>query len=139
MVKEAKADKRKVASTSTPPPVDGNPLQGFVFDIQRIEANITSPKIKALHPEGSISIFVKSGASRPMPYNPYVATVNPNQHPQQAYFMPQAQQLRAPPPQNQQRNGYPQRDQQRPRKEFDPIPMMYTQILPYLLQIRAYY
>lgn len=58
MAREVKADKRKVASTSTPPSVIGNPLQGFIYDIQGTEANITSPKINSLHPEGSIPTFV---------------------------------------------------------------------------------
>lgn len=34
MTREAEADKRKAASASTPPPVDGNPLQGFISNIQ---------------------------------------------------------------------------------------------------------
>lgn len=66
MVREAEADNRKVASTSTPQLVDGNPLQGFISDIQGTEANITSPKINALHPERPIPFFVQSRASRPM-------------------------------------------------------------------------
>lgn len=33
MAKNDEADKRKVASMSTPPPVDGNPQQGFVSNI----------------------------------------------------------------------------------------------------------
>lgn len=50
------------------------------------------------------------------------------------YFKTQDQQPKALPPQNQQHNWYLRMDQQRPRKDFDLIPMMYTQILPYLLQ-----
>lgn len=65
-VREVEADKRNTISISTPPPVDGNPLQGFISDIQGAEANITSPKINSLHPKGSIPIFVQSGASRPV-------------------------------------------------------------------------
>lgn len=68
-----------------------------------------------------------------MPYNSYVAAVIPNQYPQQAYSRSQAQQVRAPPQQNQQ-NGYARRDQQRPWKEFEPIPTTYTQVLPHLIQ-----
>lgn len=33
MAREAKANKRKATSMSIPPPVDGNPLQGFTSDI----------------------------------------------------------------------------------------------------------
>lgn len=66
MAREAEADKRKTGSTSTHPPVGGNPLQGFIYDIQGAKANITSPKINTIHPEGSIPIFVQSGASRPV-------------------------------------------------------------------------
>lgn len=66
-------------------------------------------------------------------YNPYVTAVGPNQYPQQAYSRPQTQQARAPPQQNQQ-NGYARRDRQRPWKEFDFMPITYTQVLPYLIQ-----
>lgn len=33
MAREVEADKRKAASTSVPPPVDKNPMFGFVADI----------------------------------------------------------------------------------------------------------
>lgn len=62
-----------------------------------------------------------------------MAAVIPNQYQQQAYSGPQAQQARAPPQQNQ-KNGYSRRDQQRPWNNFDPIPTTYTQVLPYLIQ-----
>lgn len=61
MEREAKADKRKVASASTPPSVDGNPMQGFIFDIQGGEA-----KSSTLHPEGSIPTIIHSWPSRPI-------------------------------------------------------------------------
>lgn len=68
-------------------------------------------------------------------YNPYKFTITSNQYLHQAYYRPQAQQPRAPPPQNQQQqNGYPRRDHQRPWKDFKPIPTTYTQVLPYLIQ-----
>lgn len=47
------------------------------------------------------NIFTIDGYPQ-VPYNPYVATVNPNQYPQPMCFKPQDQQPRAPPPQNQQ-------------------------------------
>ncbi|KAI5433302.1 hypothetical protein KIW84_020545 [Lathyrus oleraceus] len=59
--REAETDKRKVASMSTPPPVDGNPLQGFTSDTQGGEAKNDTP-----HPEGSIPTIVHNGASCPI-------------------------------------------------------------------------
>lgn len=62
-------------------------------------------------------------------------TINPGQHPQEAYSRPQAQQPGMLPPKNQQQwNGYPQRDQQGPRKDFNLIPMTNNQIFLYLIQ-----
>lgn len=56
--------------------------------------------------KGDTNVVIVDGYSQ-VPYNPYVAIVNPNHYPQPTYFKPQAQQPRAPPPQNQQQNGYP--------------------------------
>lgn len=58
---KVEAGKRKVASISTPPHMDGNPLQGFIYDIQKGEA-----KNNTLHPKGSIPTIVHSEASRPI-------------------------------------------------------------------------
>lgn len=66
MAREVEADKRKSASTYNPPLVDGNPLQGFISDIQRGETNITSQKNSTFHPEWSIPIFFQNGASHPI-------------------------------------------------------------------------
>ncbi|XP_050908914.1 uncharacterized protein LOC127122656 [Lathyrus oleraceus] len=77
--------------------------------------------------------FVTVEGSSQASYNPYIVAVGPYQYPRQAYSKPQAQQARALTQQNQQ-NWYAQRDQQRPWKEFDPIPITYTQVLPYLNQ-----
>lgn len=58
-VREARDDRRKVASVSTPPPMEGNPLQGFIPDIKEGEA-----KNNTLHLERSIPTIV-----HPFPYN----------------------------------------------------------------------
>ncbi|KAI5437109.1 hypothetical protein KIW84_023289 [Lathyrus oleraceus] len=59
LARQTETDKRKAASMSTPPPGDGNPIQGFTSDIQGGEA-----KEGTLHPEGSILTLVHNGASR---------------------------------------------------------------------------
>ncbi|KAI5395962.1 hypothetical protein KIW84_062237 [Lathyrus oleraceus] len=61
LARETEADKRKIAFMSTPPPGDGNPLQGFTSDIQGGEA-----KDGTLHPEGSIPSLVHNGAYLPV-------------------------------------------------------------------------
>ncbi|KAI5395652.1 hypothetical protein KIW84_061994 [Lathyrus oleraceus] len=61
LTRESETDKRKVTSTPTPPPGDGNPLQGFTYDIQGGEA-----KDGAFHPEGSTPTLAHDGASRPI-------------------------------------------------------------------------
>ncbi|KAI5422490.1 hypothetical protein KIW84_045797 [Lathyrus oleraceus] len=53
VAREAEADKRKVSSTSPPPHVDGNPMQGFISDIQGGKT-----KNSTLHLEGSIPTIV---------------------------------------------------------------------------------
>ncbi|KAI5444560.1 hypothetical protein KIW84_012992 [Lathyrus oleraceus] len=76
MAIEVEADKRKVTSTSTPPPMDVNPIRGFIYDIQGGETNIPSQKNNTLYPEGFIPIFIHNGASRPVqipvPQNNYM-------------------------------------------------------------------
>ncbi|KAI5407261.1 hypothetical protein KIW84_053496 [Lathyrus oleraceus] len=71
MAREAKADKTKVASVSTRPPMNGNPLQGFTSNTQG-----GKPKNHTPHPEGSIPNIVHNGASRPIqipvPHDNYV-------------------------------------------------------------------
>lgn len=59
MAREAKANKRKVAYASTPPPTGGKYLQGFISNIQNREAKNRTP-----HPEGSILTIVHGMASR---------------------------------------------------------------------------
>lgn len=61
LARESETNKRKIASMSTPPTKDGNPLQGFTSDIHGGEA-----KDGTLHPEGSILTLVHNGASRPI-------------------------------------------------------------------------
>ncbi|MCH89406.1 gag-protease polyprotein, partial [Trifolium medium] len=74
---------------------------------------------------------------------PYVAAVARGQHPQQLHPIPSPQQPLMIPQQNhqQQQGGYQQRNQSGPRNtyekkivHFDPVPMPYDQILPYLVQ-----
>lgn len=59
--REVRDAKRKVSSASTPPPVDGNPLQGFICNIQRGEAKNNTPR-----PEGYIPTIIHGGASCPI-------------------------------------------------------------------------
>ncbi|KAI5410980.1 hypothetical protein KIW84_056219 [Lathyrus oleraceus] len=162
LAREAETNKRKVAPMSTPQSGDGNPLQGFTSDIQGGEAKdgTLHPKGSiptfvhngASRPIGKPSSnqnsnkrysnsnnlkrgetnFVTIEGSSQAPYNSYIAVVGSNQYPQQPYSRTQAQQARAP----SQQNGYARRDQQRPWKKFDPIPITYTQVLPYLIQKR---
>lgn len=71
MAREAELDKRKVAFTPTPPTADGNPLQGFISNIQGGEY-----KNNTLHPKGFIPIIVYGEASHliqiPFPQDNYV-------------------------------------------------------------------
>ncbi|KAI5428922.1 hypothetical protein KIW84_033784 [Lathyrus oleraceus] len=176
MEREVGANKRKVASTSTPPPVDGYPLQVFISDIQGDGASgpiqIPIPQdnyvglrqqyededhrgmVQEIKPATRLSAILRETRTDDkykileerlkvvegfniLEVEKYKGVSFPKNHLRMCllpYFKPQAQQPREPPPQNQQQNGYPRRDQQRPRKDFDLIPMMHTRILPYLLQ-----
>ncbi|MCI32249.1 hypothetical protein A2U01_0053462, partial [Trifolium medium] len=74
---------------------------------------------------------------------PCMAAVARGQHPQQLHHMPSPQQPLMIPQQNhqQQQGGYQQRNQSGPRNtsekkvvHFDPVPLPYDQIFPYLVQ-----
>lgn len=58
MLIDNEANNRKNASTSVSPPMDSNPLYGFIFDIQGTKADTTQLKTKAPPPEGSDPILV---------------------------------------------------------------------------------
>ncbi|XP_050909539.1 uncharacterized protein LOC127123358 [Lathyrus oleraceus] len=55
----------KNAFAYVPPPVDSNPLYGFISNIQGTKADITQLKTNVPLPEGSVPILVQNGAFRP--------------------------------------------------------------------------
>jgi hypothetical protein len=105
--------------------------------------------------EGETNAISDNASKRPpvqLPYSqyPYVATVAQGQYQQPAYPMHPPQQPFVMPSQNQQmslQNQQPQQNRYQPRNQsgprgnferkmvrFDPVPIPYGQILPYLLQ-----
>lgn len=46
---EVEVDKRRVASTSVPPPVDTNPMLGFVIDIEHVKVDVVQLATKEGH------------------------------------------------------------------------------------------
>lgn len=63
MARDSEANSRKNSSTSVPPPVNGNPLCGFISDIQGTEADTTQVKTNVHPPEGSDPILVQNGGT----------------------------------------------------------------------------
>jgi hypothetical protein len=103
---------------------------------ERIEEGLKSGKIKGTSNndqkkrEGETNAVVVGSSQAPSTQisyfqYPYVAALAQGKHPQQAYHMP--------PPQHESRSR-PQNNSEKKNIHFDPVPMPYGQILPYLIQ-----
>ncbi|GAU44257.1 hypothetical protein TSUD_400030, partial [Trifolium subterraneum] len=119
-------------------------IQGTTSTQVGVKKSYGGPPRKKEGETNAVSIGPSTRPPFQLPYlqYPYVATLAQGQHQQPAYPMHPPQQPLVVPPQGQpQQNKYPPKNQPGPRVNFerrvvrfDPVPMPYGQILPYLLQ-----